>query len=71
LTISAKTENLKPEYSIDRCEYDLTEWTRAFQLPDDADVIMAHAELIHGEIIIHIPRGDSIEKKANAIIYVY
>lgn len=71
LTISAKQTSQNADYKIDRCEYNLAQWTRAFQLPDDADVIMAHAEHIHGEIIIHIPRSESNENKANAIIYVY
>lgn len=71
LTISAKKESSIADYVIDRCEYDLSEWTRAFQLPDDADVILTHAEYLHGELIIHIPRSESIENREKATIYVY
>ena len=74
ITISAKRE--KPILSCvnDRCEYDYTDWTRAFSLPADADAILAHAAYQNGELVIHIPRNQACkntENKAKATIYVY
>ena len=71
LTISAKKENTPLGWINDRCEYDYTDWTRAFALPADADSLLARAEYQNGELIIHIPRCDTSENKAKAIIYVY
>lgn len=71
LRIAGKKEVQNEEYTIDRCEYNLSEWTRAFQLPNDADIILAHAEFIDGEIIIHIPRYETIENKGESIIHLY
>jgi len=70
LSISAKRETVV--YSPnDRWEYDLTDWTRNFALPEDADVMLAHAKYENGELIIRIPRGNTIGNKAKAIVYVY
>ena len=72
ISISAKSEKNTELSSIsDRCEYNYTEWTRAFALPEDADVVLAHAKYSNGELIIRIPRGNTIENKAKAFVYVY
>jgi HSP20 family protein len=71
LTISAKKETIPVDTVIDRCEYDLSEWTRAFILPDDADELLAHAQYKNGELTIHIPRSNTSENQAKATIYVY
>lgn len=74
ITISAKKENSLLSCVNDRCEYDYTDWTRAFSLPADTDAILAHAAYQNGELVIHIPRNQAcknIENKANATIYVY
>lgn len=71
ISISAKKEITLSNFNSDRCEYNYAEWTRAFRLPADADAIMTHAEYLHGELIIQIPKSESSENKANAIIYVY
>ncbi len=71
LTISGKKDSTTTQDTIDRCEYDLTEWTRTFKLPNDAEAILAHADYLNGELIIHIPRSDSVENKEKATIYVY
>lgn len=70
ISISAIHENIKTDVT-DRQEYDLTEWTRKFALPADADPILAHSKYCNGELIIVIPRGDYIENKTETTIYVY
>lgn len=71
ITISAKKET-KPFACVnDRCEYDYTNWTRAFALPADADGMLAHAQYQNGELFIHIPRSNTGENQAKATIYVY
>lgn len=74
ITISAKKEKTILGCVNDRCEYDYTDWTRAFALPADADAILAHAAYQNGELVIHIPRNQDIENNENkvkATIYVY
>lgn len=71
ISISALKEDKLSVYKIDRCEYNFAHWTRVFQLPADADPILANAEYINGELIIHIPKGDAIEQIAKTSIYVY
>ena len=72
ITISAKKETSPLTGCVnDRCEYDYTDWTRAFALPADADAILAHATYQNGELVIHIPRNPIIESEAKATIYVY
>lgn len=72
ISISAKSEKITEDSSVsDRCEYNYTEWTRAFALPEDADEVLAHAKYSNGELIIRIPRGNTSENKAKAIVYVY
>lgn len=71
ITIAAKKETAPLSWVNDRLEYDYTEWTRAFTLPEDADEIMAHAHYQNGELVIHLPRNNNNENNAKAIIYVY
>jgi HSP20 family protein len=71
LSISAKKDAIQSIYINDRYEYDYSEWTRVFRLPNDADTLMTNAEYIQGELIIRIPRNESKENKTNSIIYVY
>ena len=71
ITISAKKEITALSCVNDRCEYDYTDWTRAFSLPEDADGLFAHAQYQNGELFIYIPRNSTSEKQANATIYVY
>jgi HSP20 family protein len=71
ITISAKKETPFGEKVSDRCEYDYTEWTRAFLLPEDADEFLANAEYQNGELNILIPRNNKSENRAKATIYVY
>lgn len=71
ITISAKKEITALSCVNDRCEYDYTDWTRAFALPEDADGLFTHAQYQNGELVIHIPRNSTSEKQAKATIYVY
>lgn len=72
ISISAKSEKNSEVSSVsDRCEYNYTEWTRAFALPEDADVVLAHAKYCNGELIIRIPRGNTNENKEKTTVYVY
>jgi HSP20 family protein len=71
ITILAKKETIPLSSINDRCEYDYTDWTRAFALPDDADALLSSAAYQNGELIIHIPRSDTSENQAKATIYVY
>ncbi len=72
ISISAKSEkNTDTDCVSDRCEYNYTQWTRAFALPEDADVVLAHAKYSNGELSIRIPRGNTTENQAKAIVYVY
>ena len=70
ITISARNETVK-EPVMDRREYDFTDWTRKFALPEDADPLLAHARYRNGELIVRIPRGNTIDNKTTATIYVY
>lgn len=71
ITIAAKKETAPLVCVNDRCEYDYTDWTRAFSLPADADALLANATYQNGELLIHIPRNSSTETGAKATIYVY
>lgn len=71
ITISARKETGPSTCVNDRCEYNYTDWTRAFTLPADADALLAHAEYKTGELIIHIPRNNTGENKTRTTIYVY
>jgi HSP20 family protein len=56
--ISATKKDIIPKSVKERCEYDYTNWSRAFILPDDTDIILAKASYHNGELIIRIPRGE-------------
>ena len=71
ITIGAKKEITALSCVNDRCEYDYTDWTRAFALPEDADGLFTHAQYQNGELVIHIPRNSTSENQANTTIYVY
>lgn len=71
ITITAKKETVPLTCVNDRCEYDYTDWTRAFSLPSDADAFLANAVYQNGELTILIPRSNTGENQAKAIIYVY
>lgn len=71
ITIAAKKETVPLSWVSDRLEYDYTDWTRAFNLPADADELLAHAQYQNGELVIHLPRNAFSENRAKAIIYVY
>ena len=71
ITIAAKKETVPLSWVSDRLEYDYTDWTRAFNLPADADELLAHAQYQNGELVIHLPRNSFSENRAKAIIYVY
>jgi len=71
ITISAQKENFPSEAVSDRCEYNYTNWTRAFSLPPDADALLARAEYRNGELIIRIPRDPKCESGEKITIYVY
>jgi HSP20 family protein len=71
ITIAAKKETVPLTCVNDRCEYDYTEWTRAFSLPADADAVLANAGYQNGELTILIPRNNTDENQAKATIYVY
>lgn len=71
VTISAKKETVPLTCVNDRCEYDYTDWTRAFSLPADADALLANAAYQNGELVIHIPKSNIAENQSKAIIYVY
>jgi HSP20 family protein len=55
----------------DLCEYDLSKWKRTFQLPDDADALMARARCINGELIIRIPKGNKNEMAFDHPVVIY
>jgi HSP20 family protein len=70
ISISAKRLSI-PVIPNDRQEYDLTSWTRKFALPADADPLLAHARYRRGELVVRIPRGNTIDNKNKATVYVY
>ncbi|MBC8157510.1 Hsp20/alpha crystallin family protein [Armatimonadetes bacterium] len=53
------------------CEYDYTNWTRSFTLPEDAEVVFAKANYEEGELIIRIPKGGISETEKPLKVYVY
>ncbi len=55
----------------DRYEYNYSDWSRSFMLPDDADTLLASACYLNGELVIHIPKGDGSNKEISTTIYVY
>ena len=69
--ISAKSEIKNVSGKNDHCEYDYSDWTRAFSLPADADTLLAHAKYRHGELLIRIPRGNTKESNDHSTVYVY
>ena len=71
ITIAAKKEIIPLSCVNDRCEYNYTDWTRAFTLPEDADGLLAQAVYQNGELVIHIPRHDLNKEQSKATIYVY
>ena len=71
IVISAKREPKSKECSNDRCEFDYSDWTRAFALPQDSDSILAHAKYKNGELLIRIPRGNTKESSGSTNVYVY
>jgi len=70
IAVSAKRLATDICITNDRCEYDYTDWTRAFSLPTDADEVLAHAKYKKGELIIRIPRGNTISSKEIVTVYV-
>lgn len=71
ITIAARKEVETMDIINDRCEYNYSDWTRAFTLPEDADAMMAHATYECGELIIRIPRGISSASQEKMTVYVY
>jgi len=71
LSISVKNEAAKCYCTIDRSEYDYSEWTRAFILPADADAVLAFAKYQRGELQIRMPRGNTNDSKSTSKVYVY
>jgi len=71
LSISVKNEITKNCCTIDRSEYDYSEWTRAFILPVDADAVLASAKYQRGELQIRMPRGNTNGSKSFSKVYVY
>lgn len=71
ITISAKKETLPVDSINDRCEYNYSNWTRAFSLPADADALLSRAEYKNGELWIRIPRDIKSDAEENVTIYVY
>ncbi|MDZ4795972.1 MAG: Hsp20/alpha crystallin family protein [Bacteroidota bacterium] len=71
ITIAAKKETIPLKNITYRYEYDYTDWTRAFSLPDDADPLLAHATYKNGELVIYIPRNEMSELPPKCTIYVY
>ena len=71
IAITAKKETATIACVNDRCEYDYTDWTRAFSLPADADAVLANAVYQNGELTIIIPRSNAAENQSKAIINVY
>ena len=71
IAISA-TKEIESLVSVnDRCEYDYTNWTRSFTLPEDAEVVLAKATYEEGELIIRIPKGGISETEKPLKVYVY
>jgi len=72
LIISAIKQSNTFECVKDRCEYDYTNWSRPFILPDDAEAILAKAKYSDGELIIRIPKGPGdIIIKDLITVYIY
>ena len=71
IAISA-TKEIEPLVCVnDLCEYDYTNWTRSFTLPEDAEVVLAKATYEDGELIIRIPKGGISETEKPLKVYVY
>ena len=71
LKISAVKLSSTSNCIIDRYEYDYTKWNRSFILPADADVILTMAKYNQGELLIIIPKGNTITVSDPLIIYIY
>ena len=57
MTISAeKEEKSEGQGKYNRREYNYTNWTRSFTLPDDANELAIKAEYKNGELKIDVPR---------------
>lgn len=70
LFIAGRNEALTPTGN-DHSEYDFTNWARNFVLPNDADAILAHAKYVNGELVISIPRGNTMGNAVKTPLYVY
>ncbi len=70
ITISANHTKQKTA-EVDRKEYDYSNWTRKFELPCNADALLAHGRYKNGELIIRIPKGNITDQKNTTIVYVY
>ena len=72
ITISSAQKDISSKLVRGRCEYDYTNWSRSFILPDDAEIILAKAAYRNGELRIRIPKGaDDTSIKAPLNVYVY
>jgi len=72
ITISATQKDVNSKLDRGRCEYDYTNWSRSFILPDDAEIILAKAAYRYGELRIRIPKGaNDTSIKAPLTVYVY
>ena len=71
ITIAAQKVASGYDPANDRCEYDYTDWARAFTLPEDADGLLTNAEYQNGELVIQIPRNTLADNVSQTMIYVY
>jgi HSP20 family protein len=59
ISIASLRKSLRPDNELCKksyYEYDFSQWERKFELPADAEAMMAHAFYVNGELLIHIPK---------------
>lgn len=71
LTVKGTKERLIQPMVKRDFEYDYTEWQRSFLLPEDADVHLAHADYVCGELVIIIPRSETVIQSGDCDVFVY
>lgn len=71
LTVKGAKERLIQPMGKTDLEYDYTEWQRSFLLPEDADIHLAHADYVCGELVIIIPRSEKVIQSGECDVFVY
>ena len=68
LHISAARQSALVEQQGDKTP---TPWISDYELPEDADAILTHAEWKNGELILRIPKGNTFRPAEKTPVYIY